>query len=274
MLPLFKLSIETAYIYSLGVLSIGLIISSIEDIIRWHVFETSGILSWQVSRLARQWTAKGLVAKILNMFLRDASFKVCIYLRLIISVLLFIFCLFNAISTVILFLSFFLLLLYMLRSPYGLSGSYQMSMVIVFSLFVGSLFGIYSKSSIFCMWFISGQLLLSYFIAGIRKALSPIWRKGDAMHDIFSTSAFGHPLIHKLIQVKGFACALSWLVIFFEMLFFMILFIDPKFFTLFFLAGFLFHLANAFFMGLNSFLFAFPATYPILFYCIQSQRLP
>ncbi len=270
---LFELiSIKKAYVYSLGILSLGLIISSLEDIIGWHVFKSSGILSWQVSRLTQRWTVKGLTAKCLNFFLKDRSFKLCIYLRLITSISLFILCCFNIISTFILFLSFFLLLLYILRNPYGLDGSYQMSLIILFSLSIGSLFGVYSKISIFCTWFISGQLLLSYFIAGIRKYLSPIWRSGNAVQLIFSTSAYGHPFIYKLSKINRLSPLLSWGVILFEMFFFMILFVDPKLLPLFFLAGFLFHLVNAFFMGLNNFLFAFFATYPVLFYCIQSQQ--
>lgn len=147
-----------------------------------------------------------------------------------------------------------------------------MSLIILFSLSLGSLFGIYSKVSIFCMWFISGQLLLSYFIAGIRKCLSPVWRNGNALQLIFKTSAYGHPFVYRLSKINRLSSLLSWGVILFEMFFFMILFVDPKFLPLFFLAGFLFHLSNAFFIGLNNFLFAFSATYPVLFYCIQSQQ--
>lgn len=266
----FELTIENAYIYSLGILSLGLIISSLEDIYSWHIFKSTGILSWKVSRLARRSSIKGPIAKLLHFLLKDRSFKKCIYLRLITSIFLFILCCLNIISSFVLFLSFFLLLLYMLRSPYGLSGSYQMSLVILFSLSIGSLFGVHSKISLFCIWFISGQLLLSYFIAGIRKGLSSIWRSGNAMEDIFNTYAFGHSFICKLIKTNGVSFVLSWIVILFEILFFSILFVNPQFLFLFFLSGFLFHLANAFFMGLNEFLFAFSATYPILFYCIQS----
>ena len=267
------ISVEKAYIYSLGILSLGLIISSLEDLISWRVFTSSGILSWQVSRLAERWTVKGLIAKFLNIILNDRSFKVCIYLRLTTSICLFILCCLNIISTFILFLALFLLLLYTLRSPYGLDGSYQMSLLILFSLFIGSAFGIHSKVSIFCMWFISGQLLLSYSIAGIRKLFSPVWRNGDAVRHVFSTSGYGHPFIYKLIKISRLASILSWGVILFEIFFFVILFVDPKFLPLFFLAGVFFHLANGFFIGLNSFIFAFSATYPVLFYCIQSQQL-
>lgn len=267
------ISIKKAYIYSLGILSLGLIISSLEDLISWRVFTSSGILSWQVSRLAERWTTKGLIAKYLNIILNDRSFKVCIYLRLTTSICLFILCYINIISPFVLFLALFLLLLYALRSPYGLDGSYQMNLLILFSLFIGSMFGIHSKISIFCMWFVSGQLLLSYFIAGIRKLFSPVWRSGDAIRHVFSTSGYGHPFIYKLIKINQLSAILSWSVILFEIFFIIILFVNSKFLPFFFLAGFLFHLANAFFIGLNNFIFAFSATYPILFYCIQSQQL-
>lgn len=68
------ISIKKSYILSLGILSLGLIISSLEDIIGWHVFKSSGILSWQVSRLTQRWTVKGLAANFLNFFFKRSIF--------------------------------------------------------------------------------------------------------------------------------------------------------------------------------------------------------
>ncbi|HEV3269076.1 MAG TPA: hypothetical protein VGZ69_00270 [Candidatus Rhabdochlamydia sp.] len=263
-------SIAFTYQATLCILSIGLFIAALEDLKSWSIFKPEGLLSWKVAKLSFKWRAKDLRQRLFNFLLQDRVFKCSIYLRIFACFLLFIFSLLNIISPTLICSIFFLNLLMNFRSPYGLDGSYQMTLVILFALSIGSLFGVHSPLSTICLLFIAGELLASYFIAGFHKLISPMWRKSSALHGIFSTRSYGHGFFFQLIsRIQLLATFLSWFVFLFEMLFFTVLFFHPMYTILFCIIGFLFHVFNAIFMGLNNFLFAFSAAYPALFYCVN-----
>lgn len=263
-------NIAFTYQATLCILSISLFIAALEDLKSWSIFKPEGLLSWKVSKLSFKWPEKDLRQKIFNLLLQDSAFKCSIYLRAFSCSLLFIFSLLNIISPTLICSVFFLNLLMNFRSPYGLDGSYQMTLVILFALSIGSLFGINSPISTICLLFIAGELLASYFIAGFHKLTSPMWRKSSALHGIFSTRSYGHSFFFQLInRIQLLATFLSWFVFLFEILFFTALFFHPMYTILFCTIGFLFHVFNAIFMGLNNFLFSFSAAYPALFYCVN-----
>jgi hypothetical protein len=263
-------NIYFTYQVTLCILSISLFIAALEDLKNWQIFKSTGMLSWKVSRLSFSWSPKDLRLKLCNLLLHDNVFKCSVYLRVFASLLLLVLSILNIISPTLICTLFFLNLLINFRSPYGLDGSYQMSLVVLFALCIGTLFGIGSQISIVCLLFIAGELLSSYFIAGFSKLISPVWRKSAALHGIFSTRNFGHRFFYQLIsQSEYLTILLSWSVFLFEMLFFTVLFFPPTYTIIFFILGFLFHLFNAIVMGLNNFLFSFSATYPALFYCIN-----
>ncbi|MGL5626992.1 MAG: hypothetical protein ACRDDW_05715 [Candidatus Rhabdochlamydia sp.] len=263
-------SIAFTYQTTLCILSIGLLIAALEDLKNWSIFKSTGMLSWKVSKLNLRWAAKDLRLRLCNFALHENAFKYSIYLRIFASFLLFIFSLLNIVSPILICTLFVLNILISFRNPYGLDGSYQMNLVILFALSIGSLFGIDSQISITCVLFIAGELVISYFIAGFNKLISPVWRKSSALHGIFSTKNFGHEFFYQLINRTALLTTLlSWFVLLFEMLFFTVLFFHPMYAIMFLAIGFLFHLFNAIFMGLNNFLFAFSAAYPAFFYCIN-----
>lgn len=250
--------ITFTYQVTLFILSISLFITSLEDLKNWSVFQSI------------RYATKSSRAKLLNFFLNDKAFKCSIYLRIIGSILLFIFSVFNIVSPLLIIALFFFEILIALRSPYGLDGAYQMNLVILFALSIGSLSGVCSKISIVSLYFIAGELILSYFIAGITKLISPMWRSSFALNAIFSTRAYGHSLFFQLISQRNvFTILMSWMIFLFELLFFLVLFLNPIHAIVLLVAGLLFHLFNAVFMGLNDFLFAFAAAYPALIYCIH-----
>jgi len=124
-----------------------------------------------------------------------------------------------------------------------------------------------------CLWFIAGELILSYFIAGLAKMISPIWRKSHALPAIFSTKIYGHEGIFQLVMKhKTLSIVLCWPVFIFELLFVLALFSEHLCFFLC-IVGFFFHLFSAIFMGLNTFFFSFVSTYPALFYCCYKINL-
>jgi len=117
--------------------------------------------------------------------------------------------------------------------------------------------------------FIAGQLLLSYVTAGIAKLLSPAWRGGTALSEIAATETHGHPLaLGVLRRAPRVELLLCWTIIVFECLI-PALVLGPVWLAVPALAiGLAFHIGCAVTMGLNSFLWAFPATYP----CVLAVR--
>lgn len=266
---------DIAFVYSaiIGILSIGLIISSLEELVGFSVYKNSGLLSWKISKHQSPTFLTGKFAKITNFILSEWQFRALIFLRFILSVALLLSAFFKFYSFILVFTIFLLLMLTQIRNPFGLDGAYQMNLVVLFALSIATLSGIYSQISSVCLCFIAGELILSYFIAGLTKMISPIWRKSHALPAIFSTKTYGHAGVFQLVMNNEIICAvLSWPVFIFEMLFILSLFSGPLC-VFFCIIGFSFHFFNAIFMGLNTFFFAFLSTYPALFYCCVKMNV-
>jgi hypothetical protein len=115
------------------------------------------------------------------------------------------------------------------------------------------------------LWFIAIQCVISYCIAGVAKAASTEWRSGAAPRAILNSSTYGSQLGVRMIDAFPHGSGtLAWLTIIIECLFPIALFASPPVAIFFLVMGFLFHLGNAVFMGLNTFLTAFAAAYPIV----------
>jgi hypothetical protein len=104
-----------------------------------------------------------------------------------------------------------------------------------------------------CLLYVAIQLVLSYFVAGIAKAINPQWRSGEALSYFFAQSGF------KISPQTSLA--LSWLLLLIECSF-PLAFFAPKLFVIMAIA---FHVANVYIFGLNRFFFAWLAAYPALF---------
>jgi hypothetical protein len=268
LLLLFK-DVTFCYKATTLVLSFGLFISALEDIKTWPIFSHTGLLSWKISKLAAKKRPIVFFSKFLNLILEERFFKISLYLRLYGSLLLFIFAVFSIFHPFLFVLLCFLMLLITLRNSYGLDGGYQMYLMILIGLSLGTASKIGSPVSLICLIFIAGQLVISYFIAGLNKLISPFWRKPHALILIFSTKTYGHKFFYQLFTKHFFlALAVTWSVVLTETFFFTIFFLSPDYALLICAIGFSFHVFNAIFMGLNDFLFAFAAAYPALLFCL------
>lgn len=219
-------NIANVYCVTALILSIGLVIASLEDLKVFNVFSSGGLLSWKTSRLFSRWSCRGLTSKVADFLFKDNVFKSLLYLKCFFSLVLLVLSLMGIVYFWLFFILFILHSLIFLRTPYSLDGGYQMSIVVLLSLVIGSFFGVYSREAEISLFFVAGQLLLSYFISGLTKLLSPVWRKSYAMNVIFSTKVYGHPYIYRLVsRSKLFAYISSWAVILFEALFFFVCFL-------------------------------------------------
>lgn len=118
-----------------------------------------------------------------------------------------------------------------------------------------------------CLWYISVQLCASYFIAGIVKLRRSSWRDGSALPKIFALPQYRVPMCARLLaQHPSVARLLSWGILCFEVAFPFAL-VGSRSCLLFIGTAFLFHLGNALVLGLNRFLWIWPAAYPALYFC-------
>lgn len=109
---------------------------------------------------------------------------------------------------------------------------------------------------------IAGQLTLSYCTSGAAKLRLADWRKGTAPAQAMASLAWGHRRAAKVLSHRGLALGFAWLLMLVETAFILAL-LAPAWLLLAVLAMFLaFHFATAVFMGLNTYPWAFLASYP------------
>lgn len=109
---------------------------------------------------------------------------------------------------------------------------------------------------------IAGQLTIAYVTSGAAKVRLPEWRNGSALVRAMSSYGSGHRIAAAVIGRKGAAFTFAWGLMLVEILFPVAMLAGPAVLVAVLAAFFLFHLATAAFMGLNTYPWAFLAAYP------------
>ncbi len=116
--------------------------------------------------------------------------------------------------------------------------------------------------------FIAGQSALAYMASGLSKLAQPEWRRGSALHTNATTMMWGRRRSAAWLDRYRFVgIALCWTTMVGECLIPLALLAPPPIALALLGFGALFHMAVAIEMGLNSFLWAFVATYPAVLWC-------
>ena len=114
--------------------------------------------------------------------------------------------------------------------------------------------------------FVAGQAILEYASAGwIKLRDARAWVSGTSLQRVFSHTHYGHPGVAAVVRrhpVMARTMAVGVIAIEVAVPFALVL--PPPFAELVLLAPLAFHLTAAFTMGLNTFVFAFAATYPAI----------
>src|SRR5688572_16281210 len=146
----------------------------------------------------------------------------------------------------------------------GRDGADQMQNIVWAGLIAYSL-PLNENAKLIATGFIAAQLILSYLTSGIAKLISPVWRNGKAMHFITRMVTYCPPSFTRFFNRRLFAVSICWLIILFELLSPLLLLFGKPGAIIFIALGALFHGGIAIMMGLTTFVFAFLATYPILY---------
>ncbi|MQY31217.1 hypothetical protein [Nocardia aurantia] len=154
-----------------------------------------------------------------------------------------------------------------MRSRFGGDGADQMTIIVFTSLALA--FGVgQARANETVLWFLSAQVCLAYFTAGVAKLAGSSWRRGTALPELLATECYGHPRVARMLaRHRGLAVVMCWWVIGFECGFPLVLLgIRPLTCTLLISAA-LMHLGTALVMRLTTFFWAFVATYPAIVFC-------
>lgn len=267
-MPELGLSELEIYKVILVICSTGLIISTLEFLSIGKSFEKSGAYSWAVFRAIMPVTRNITLSKLMDAMFSGARGAIVLLsirmLSLVFVILAPIYSVTFRVSLTVLILS---ILLLGWRKSFGDDGSDQMNMIILATTWLCAEL---IESELLLkvgLWFIALQSVLSYCTSGWAKLISKKWRSGEALWQVLSTGAYGVDWIGKFLQSKPLLNhLLSWSTMLIETGFFLVLLLPFPYAAMFLMWGVAFHLSNGIIMGLNTFLWAFLATYPAIIY--------
>lgn len=146
-------------------------------------------------------------------------------------------------------------------------GADHMTILVLMILSIADLFRSNGNVGVGCLWYLSIQTMMSYFIAGSVKLKNADWRSGRALQMYLSRPPYDPPVFFAKVSKKpGLILLGSWGIMLFE-LSFPLAILKPGLCAAFLCMALVFHLLNHATFGLNRFLFAWSAAYPAIYYC-------
>ncbi|MEO0645069.1 MAG: hypothetical protein AAFZ17_02750 [Cyanobacteria bacterium J06650_10] len=147
----------------------------------------------------------------------------------------------------------------------GMDGADQMQTIIWSALFFVCL-PVNEIARLTAISFIAVQFVLSYLVSGWAKLLSPIWRKGTAISKIMRTATYSTHNTSRILTRPSVSFCLSWATIILETSSPVLLLLGRPGALFLIVVSTTFHLGIAILMGLTTFVFAFCAALPILYF--------
>jgi Vitamin K-dependent gamma-carboxylase len=251
--------------------SVGCLIASLELLALREQFEDGGLFSWDVLRTISRATLSLGTGRSKEWISHPLFVPAVTGARALAVLVLIFFSNYHALSTVCVLVTIAAGMVMFLRAPVGLDGSDQMSLITFVAVAIYKLFPGDVHVAQASLWFIAIQGCLAYFVAGIAKVISPVWRSGEAVRRILGTRTYGSGKVASLVSGRDGVCVvLSWFLMLFECTFPLALAFGKTGFAVFAVLGIMFHVTNAVIMGLNTFVWAFIATYPAILFCAMS----
>ncbi|MFF0292212.1 hypothetical protein ACFYST_03490 [Kitasatospora sp. NPDC004614] len=256
---------ELAMRLTVGLAAVGVAISSLEYLLRPGLLADDALASWSVTRTSHAWMVTPRAEAMLERLFAYPNFAVVLVLRLLAAAAVMVGppLPLAALAALIAVSSSLLAQ----RSPYGTDGADQLTVIIFVGAALSEAIATPNSYKLF-LWFISAQACLAYLTAGVAKLASPVWREGGALPGILGTSSYGYRRLGAVLaRHQRTFWTLGWLIMALECVFpTALLGIRPLTYTM--LAAMLtFHLGAAFLMRLNTFFWAFTATYPSILFC-------
>jgi hypothetical protein len=252
----------------------GTAITTAEFAFHWREYRADGLYSWALARERRVLVRNPSLLRAVSPLLDVPGFWAVLALRLLASLTIIVattaFRTLPGAAVVVLFLT---TLAMTFRHAYGLDGSDQMTSILIVALMLHCFAPENRIVALIAIWFLALQSCLAYFTSGVAKLASRGWREGTAVFQVLNTASFGRRGVARLLaNVPWAARLLSWSVIAFESAFPLAVVTGRHGALLFLAGGILMHVGIAYCMGLGSFVWAFVATYPAVFYVADTVR--
>ncbi len=246
--------------------AVGALLATAELLARPRTLRADGLLSWPVARLRSATLAVGPTADVLDRLFATPGVYVLCSGRALGAALIILAPTGSIVSTGGLLLAALASLLLMLRTSYGNDGADQMLLLVLVPSAIVRMIGT-QQAIEYALWFIALQCCLAYVTSGLGKLGGRSWPDGTGIIGILNTKTYGMRRVAVVLEQRRWvAVMLSWSVILSEVSFPLVL-VAPDPWVPFMLAGGLaFHVVSAVVMGLNSFVWAFGATYPAIAY--------
>jgi hypothetical protein len=244
---------------------VGTLLNGIELIIIRRELAPGGLLSWTDHRPSHPNLRRSTAARWIDRMLAPRAFFVLVAIQLSGSLAI----LARPSDPPVWALTCVLTIqmLYNVRNRTALIGADQMHVIVLAGCLIQALFPD-SFATYASAVFVTAQLFLAYVTSGVAKAVSPTWRDGTAIRQIARSEAVGLRSLHGVIgRYPVLAPVLCWAAIAFEVAFPWLMFGGTYAALVFFVSGVMFHLTIATVMGLDLFLWAYVAAYPIAFRC-------
>jgi hypothetical protein len=151
------------------------------------------------------------------------------------------------------------------RVPMGRNAADQLLLITLIALLLGTFDGAAGMSM--ALAFIAAQSVLAYFTAGITKCRHRGWYDGSFVRALLMTETFGQRGVSTVVKrFPVIAVPLGSALLVAEVLFPLIVLVPVQAALVILCLFLIFHLTLAAIMGLNTFAFAFGATYPALLF--------
>ena len=250
-----------------ALVGVGAAVSTLEWLTIRYSLAPGGLLSFDIVGSRAPFAGTGWFARIVRALVSYQCYVVVLVLRAL-AVAGLPFMIFASAGRAVMVVALAVVLLstalMQARSPYGLDGSDQMTMHIYGAAFVALALAGWNAIDL-ALYYIAAQSALSYVSSGVAKLASPIWRRGGVSYRVFNTRTYGFELAARRLRDRpALSRFLDWTVIVVESSFPLCLVVGYPVVFLFVFWGLGFHFINAVLMGLNSFFWAFVATYPAL----------
>lgn len=258
--------LQSALDLTTRVVACGQALSALELLWIRHHFERQGVFSLgTISSFHRHPTALRVIDRYVFLLLG---------LQLTASTALVVFGPFSPSGRLLLTLAFLAATISRWRRHIGGDGAEQMTAIVFAAVSLAVLPWPSSNRMVAATTFIAAQVGLSYVTAGVAKLISATWRDGSALSAILSTHSHGHPwaarFMHRHVRL---AQLVAWTIIIFECLFPLLVLGPSWLVVLTLICGFAFHVGCAVLMGLNSFLWSFPAAYPCVIVAVAYWKM-
>lgn len=253
-------TLEIATRISAVFVAIGLLLSSAQLLSGLREFRASGLFDWSSrrNRATRGWMTGRTGTALLQVAL-IARIAGCAALLVPFQSDL----LYGSYAILILVTGLFLAY----QIGYGKDGSNQISVIVMAGLAFTFLMPASSPFRPVGLYFIAAQAVLSYFAAGLSKLVSARWRDGSALRTILNTASYGDRTIGALVVRRPWIAGIAgWSVIVIEIVFPVALVAPLGVLIALLIAGALLHLGTVALIGLDTFFWAFTATFPAIIF--------